>query len=143
MKNKILSTLTACTIVAGTLMSAPTASAETHYKPHVAIGGHAGMTLSRMSFSPSVPQGWASGVTMGVQASYSEERLVGVVGELNFSQHGWKEQFDDNPGLSYKRTLNYIELPVMTHIYFGPSRCKFFFAQKVQPEIRKRKQGSS
>lgn len=127
MKNKILSTLTACTIVAGTLMSAPTASAETHYKPHVAIGGHAGMTLSRMSFSPSVPQGWASGVTMGVQASYSEERLVGVVGELNFSQHGWEEQFDDNPGLSYKRTLNYIELPVMTHIYFGPSRCKFFF----------------
>lgn len=127
MRNKIFFRLAACAFVACMLTGVTPASAETHYKPHIAIGGHAGLTLSRMSFSPSVPQGWASGMTMGVQASYSEERLVGVVGELNFGQHGWKEQFDNNPGLSYSRTFNYIELPLMTHIYFGPSRCKFFF----------------
>lgn len=126
MNNKIFGRMAMCAFAAGVFAITPAAKAETHYKPHISVGAHGGMTLSRMSFSPSVPQGWASGMTMGVQASYSEERLVGVVAELNFSQHGWQEQFDDNPGLSYKRTLNYIELPLMTHIYFGPDRCKFF-----------------
>lgn len=103
------------------------ASAETHYKPHVSIGGHAGMSMSRMSFSPSVSQGWQDGIVMGVSARYSEEKIFGLIGELNFVQRGWKENFKDNPGLEYSRRLTYIELPVMTHIYFGTRRFKGFF----------------
>lgn len=101
--------------------------AQTHYKPHISIGGHAGMTMSRMSFSPSVPQTWNDGMVIGVSASYSEEKIFGLIGELNMAQRGWKESFEDNPGLEYKRTLTYLELPLLTHIYFGPKRVKFFF----------------
>ena len=98
-------------------------AAETHYVPHIAVGGHAGVSLSKMSFSPSIPQTWHTGTTMGVSLSYTEEKLVGILAELNFEQRGWKESFD-NAELQFSRTLNYIELPIMTHIAFGGPRMK-------------------
>ncbi|MDO5396010.1 MAG: porin family protein [Bacteroidales bacterium] len=107
-------------------MTAISAPAETHYKPHVSIGAHGGMNMSQMSFSPSVPQNWTNGIQIGVQARYAEEKIFGIIGELNFSQRGWKERFDDHPDLDYSRTLTYIDLPVMTHIYFGSNRFKGF-----------------
>lgn len=107
--------------------------AETHYKPHVSIGAHAGMTLSQYSFSPSFPQKWLEGMTMGVTARYAEEKLVGIIGEINISQRGWKENFEDNPELSFSRTFTYIQIPILTHIYFGPPRFKCFF--NLGPEI--------
>lgn len=115
------------TVAAMAFAAALTANAQVHYKPHMSVGGHAGMAMSQMSFSPSVPQGWENGMTMGVIFRYAEEKHFGVIGELNVTQRGWKESFDDNPGLEYSRSLTYIELPLMTHIYFGPRRCKFFF----------------
>lgn len=103
------------------------ANAESHYSPHISVGARAGMSMSRMSFSPSVPQSWQNGMVMGITARYAEEKIFGIIGELNFEQRGWKETFEDNPGLEYNRRLTYISLPVMTHIYFGPRRFKFFF----------------
>lgn len=100
--------------------------AETHYKPHVSIGFHGGTDMSKVTFSPSVKQGWERGFLMGVSVRYAEEKLVGIVAELNFAQRGWKEDFEEAP-LSYSRTFSYISLPIMTHIYFGPSRFKCFF----------------
>lgn len=102
-------------------------SAETHYKPHISLGGHAGIAVSRMSFAPEVPQSWQIGPMAGIVVRYAEERLVGIAAELNFVNRGWKELFADNPELSYSRTLSYITLPVMTHISFGSPRAKCFF----------------
>lgn len=102
------------------------AEAETHYRPHISIGGHAGMAMSQMSFSPSISQKWASGYTMGIQARYAEEKIFGLIGELNISQRGWEETFDEHPELQYSRRLTYISIPVMTHIYFGSNRFKGF-----------------
>ncbi|MGM9870719.1 MAG: porin family protein [Muribaculaceae bacterium] len=99
------------------------AMAETHYKPHIAVGVHGGMTLSKVSFSPSVPQKWGDGFTGGVSFSYSEEKLVGILAEINVVQRGWSENFEDSP-LTYQRTGTYISLPVMTHIHFGGKRVK-------------------
>ncbi len=108
------------------LMCALCAAAESHYKPHISVGAHAGMDMSRVSFSPSIEQKWQQGLTGGLQIRYAEERLVGLLAEINFTQRGWKENFEGT-SLEYSRTANYISLPIMTHIYFGPSRCKFFF----------------
>lgn len=120
-------TAVAGTLVAAACVMAPTAAhAETHYRPHISIGAHAGMAMGRMSFSPSVKQKWIDGVEFGVQARYAEEKIVGVVAELNLSQRGWAEQFDDQPELQYKRHLTYIDLPVMTHINFGSPRFRCF-----------------
>jgi opacity protein-like surface antigen len=108
------------------VLATMSANAETHYKPHVSVGGHAGMSLSQMSFSPSVEQGWQGGPMFGLRARYAEEKIFGVFAELNVDQRGWKENFDDNPELSYSRKLTYIDLPIMTHIYFGGKRSKCF-----------------
>ena len=108
------------------------ANAETHYRPHISIGGHGGISMGRMSFSPGVKQGWLMGPQMGVSFRYTEEKIFGLVGEINFVQRGWNETFEDQT-LQYKRTLNYITLPVMTHIYFGTQRFKGFF--NLGPEI--------
>lgn len=124
---KIIINICSVILAAGMAFLPSGASAQTHYKPHISVGGHAGMTMSRMSFSPSVPQSWNEGLVIGVSARYTEEKIFGLIGELNMSQRGWKESFEDNPGLEYKRTLTYLELPLLTHIYFGPKRVKFFF----------------
>ncbi len=108
------------------LISLLPAAAETHYKPHISVGGHAGATMSQVSFSPSVKQSWTNGLECGAQIRYAEERLVGILAELNIVQRGWKENFEEGP-LHYSRTSTYVSLPVMTHIYFGPSRFKCFF----------------
>lgn len=102
------------------------AKAQTHYVPHVWVGAHAGATLSEMSFSPSVKQSMVQGVTAGVSFKYAEERHVGLLAELNISQRGWKEDFEESP-FNYSRRLTYIELPVMTHIFFGSKKVKGFF----------------
>jgi hypothetical protein len=102
------------------------AKAQTHYIPHVWVGGHAGMTTSEMSFSPSVRQSMVQGMTAGLSFRYAEERHVGLIAEFNISQRGWKEDFEGAP-FSYSRRLTYMEIPVLTHIFFGSPKFKGFF----------------
>lgn len=125
-----------CSLVAAvcvTVFGLPSLKAETHYKPHISVGAHAGVGISRMSFSPSVPQSWLVGPQFGGQIRYAEEKIVGVMAELNVAGRGWKETFEDNPGLSYSRSLYYITLPIMTHVNFGTTRAKCFF--NIGPEF--------
>lgn len=106
------------------LFTTRNAAAETHYQSHISVGGHAGVALSQITFVPEVPQSWIMGPTFGVQIRYAEEKLVGVMAEINFVNRGWKETFEDNPGLEYSRTITYITIPIMTHISFGSRRAK-------------------
>lgn len=119
-------------VVAAVAAFCACATAQRTYTPEFYIGGKAGATLSRTSFTPSVKQGWLTGATAGIAARYTEERIFGLVAELNIRQCGWKESFDDKEDpiaaslFAYNRRLTYIQLPVMTHIYFG-RRVKGFF----------------
>lgn len=114
-------------------LSASGVYAQKHYREHLWVGFHGGMSMSRMSFSPSLDQKFHNGFTGGVTFRYAEEKIFGLIGELNIAQRGWQENFKDNPELSYKRTLTYITLPIMTHIYFGTRRFKGFV--NLGPEI--------
>lgn len=107
------------------ILATGAALAEEHYRPHICIGGRAGMSMASMSFSPSVKQGWAMGSCGYVTFRYTEEKLFGLIAELGWTTRGWKENFEEHP-FSYSRTLTYITLPVMTHIYFGSRRFKTF-----------------
>lgn len=66
------------------------------------------------------------GMTAGLSFRYAEERHVGLIAELNISQRGWKEDFEGAP-FSYSRRLTYMEIPVLTHIFFGSPKFKGFF----------------
>lgn len=108
------------------------ASGQTHYVPHVHVGGHAGMTLSNVSFHPSVQEKMLQGMQMGLSFRFAEERHVGLMAELNLEQRGWKEDLKDS-GLEYQHRLTYVQLPVLTHIFFGSRVVKCFF--NLGPEI--------
>ncbi len=69
------------------------------------------------------------GKTVAFTARYIEEKIFGLIGELVVTQRGWREDFGDDyrDQFHYDRTLTYIELPVMTHIFFGSRKVKGFF----------------
>lgn len=100
-------------------------TAQRYYSPDFSIGVKGGATLSQMDFMPHVRQSMTPGVTFGVMARYSEEKLFGLLGELNITQRGWAEDFRGLP-ISYSRHLTYIQLPLMTQIRFGWKRVKLF-----------------
>lgn len=102
------------------------ASAQRYYNPEFSLGVKGGVTLSEMSFMPTVQQSWLQGYTLGVTARYTEEKLFGLIAELNLSQRGWAENFGRDSELSYQRRLTYLQLPLLTHIYFGWPKVKFF-----------------
>lgn len=116
------------TLVCGLLLfgGVGSAVAQTHYKPHLSVGFKGGMTMSEMSFSPSVKQSFTDGTTGAVTFRYVEEKLFGLIAEFGWSQRGWKEKFEESP-CRYSRALTYLHLPLLTHIYFGSPRFKCFF----------------
>lgn len=104
---------------------ATSVTAETHYKPHISIGGRAAMAMSKVSFSPSVKQLWNNGTSGAVTFRYTEEKIFGLIAELGWQTRGWKENFEGAP-FSYSHSLTYVRLPLLTHIYFGSPRFKCF-----------------
>lgn len=100
------------------------AFSQTHYSSNVAVGVKGGIDLSRIFFSPSVKQGWPVNPTFGGMIRYIEENHFGLIAELNWVRRGWSENFEGLP-FSYRRNIDYIEIPVFAHIYFG-SQARFF-----------------
>lgn len=107
-------------------------AAQTHYEGNISVGGKVGATFSKINFNPSVQQSMINGMTAGVMIRYIEEKNFGLIGELNVTQRGWKEAFDDSD-FSFRHSFTYLELPIMTHIYFGNNRVKGFF--NLGPEL--------
>ena len=120
-----------CIILAATL-TIIAVHGQTHYEGNIAVGGKAGATLSRVRFNPSVPQTMLPGFMAGVAFRYMEEKHFGLIMELNMEQRGCKETFEGYD-LHYQRRFTYLQLPVLSHIYFGSDRFRGFF--NAGPEI--------
>ena len=85
-----------------------------------ALGANAGVTLSNVNFYTSVPQNQLIQGTGGLSIRYISEKHFGIQAELNYSLRGWEEKTDTVSRLNkYARSISYIELPVMTHLYFN------------------------
>jgi hypothetical protein len=101
------------------------AQAQTQeFRPEWNFGINAGVTLSQVAFSPSVPQEWLQQNTNGgLTARYISENNCGVQLELNYTLRGWKEKTDTvlHPN-RYARSLAYLEMPLLTHFYFNAGR---------------------
>lgn len=110
------------------------AVAATLFSDHnISVGAKGGMSLSRVNFQSSVPQKMISGAVVGATVRYIEENHFGLIGEVNFEQRGWNEDFSPLQGYSFKRQFTYIQIPLLTHIYFGSERARFFI--NAGPEI--------
>ncbi|HHX31697.1 MAG TPA: PorT family protein [Bacteroidales bacterium] len=97
---------------------------------YIGVGG--GAYASSVDFVPSIPQNQKIDFFGGVSAKYITQNHLGLIIEANYSRRGWEEEYDSESDFSYSRTLNYLEVPFMTHIYFGD---KARFIINVGPQI--------
>lgn len=117
---------------------------QNDFKPEWNVGFGFGTTLSNISFerNPSSFNPDAALGSMlktkndlrymgGISIRYISEKHLGMIAELNYSQQGWAQDLEDfnleNVGndFEYKHYLDYIELPILTHIYWG-NKTRFF-----------------
>ncbi len=112
---KLISTFVIITIAS---MTAAIAQRDITFDRELSVGVKGGVTIPNMAFSPSIEQKTWVGYTTGLMFRYTEEKIFGLIVELNFSQRGWDENFENDP-YNYRHTLDYIEIPFLAHIYFG------------------------
>jgi hypothetical protein len=97
------------------------------FKSEWNIGVNAGATFSSVDFMPRIKTKMLDGKTMGLSIRYLSEKNLGLQGELNYVEQGWKQDFVETDSIyAYSRSINYFELPILTHIYFG-DKVRFIF----------------
>lgn len=102
------------------ILSCTTSKAQlNNFRNEFYVGTGGGALFSTVDFMPVVSQQSMMGIYGGLSAKYITEKHLGLVAELNYTQRGWTEEFDAEQNFAYSRTLNYLEIPFMTHIYFG------------------------
>jgi hypothetical protein len=100
-----------------------TANSQNNFKKETNIGVKSGGTLNMLAFDPKVDLLVNFGYTGGLVFKHIEQKSLGIQIELNFLQAGWNEKM--NSPYSYSRRLNYIQLPLMTHVCIGEGKSKF------------------
>lgn len=121
------------------------------YRTDLAIGFNGGYSMSSIAFVPKVPQGQLGGMSAGFTARYTCEKyfksICALVGEVNLTQMGWKEDildFNDQPVplhndetqmLKYSRKMNYVQIPIFARLGWGRERKGFQFFFQIGPQI--------
>lgn len=121
-------------VVVAVALIALGARAQTHYSANISLGAQGGIDISRVFFTPNVRQGWPVNPMFGLRFRYIEENHFGLIAEVNYVRRGWSENFEELP-FRYRRDLDYIEIPVFAHIYFG-RRARFFINAGPQIAFR-------
>jgi len=98
------------------------------FKTELYIGVKGGMTFSKVRFYPNVVESFEQGNTGGIMFRLISEPHIGFQVEVNYTQKGWKED-----SIGYSRRLNYITVPVMTHVNIGKKA--FRFTLNLGPEV--------
>lgn len=107
------------------LLSIPSIQAQT------SIGIKQGATFSQvlfsdldLTFNTKFQQELQVGNFTGIAFKYFNQKHVGLQVELNFTQKGWTQVLAS--GEKFKSTLNYLQVPIMTHISIGNGKLKPF-----------------
>lgn len=101
--------------------------------PEIYVGAHAGAMASTMLFQPKVadidlkqvPLTWNGGLVF----RYAGHKVCAIQVEVNYMQRGWHETIvlDEYTMMDYTRQLDYVEVPLLMHLYFGKQRFRGFF----------------
>ena len=95
------------------------------FKQEFAVGASFGAGVSSISFVPTIPQRQLVGYHAGLTFRWITENYLGLQAEVNLSQQGWNELFDD-PAHRYIRRVNFVDIPFLTHIHTKGKRIRFF-----------------
>ena len=93
------------------------------FVPVLNMGIKGGTSFSQVGFDPPLDQTLTKGILAGVVFQYIDHAQVGIQAEFNYVQKGWTEQLDTIT--TFRRDLNYLELPFMTHVTLGNNNSKF------------------
>jgi len=107
-------------------MATSAAWGQTGAGRELSVGASFGLGLSTVSFVPKVPERALWGTHSGLTVRWLTEKHLGLVAEVNYGQEGWQERFDES-ALHYSRRLHYVDIPFLTHVYYGGRRARFFF----------------
>jgi hypothetical protein len=107
-------------------------NAQTTFRQEISAGASFGMGVSAVTFVPKVQENLLWGQHAGLTVRWLTETYAGLIFEVNYSQEGWDEHFDDAATWRYTRRLNYVDIPLLAHLYFG-NRVRFFL--NVGPKI--------
>ena len=103
-------------------------------RPEIYVGGHAGVMASTVLFNPSfdgmdILKSPLS-VNGGLVFRYAGHKVCAIQAEINYMQRGWREVGTD---VDYRRQLDYIEVPLLMHLYFGKKHFRGFL--NLGPQI--------
>ena len=106
------------------------------FKTELYIGASGGMTFSKVRFYPNIIESFQQGNSGGIMFRLISEPHIGFQVEVNYTQKGWKEDSIGNAGgtkIGYSRILNYVSVPIMTHVNLGNKA--FRFTINLGPEV--------
>ena len=98
------------------------------FKTELYMGATGGATFTKVRFYPSITESYLQGNSAGFMFRLISEPHIGFQAEVNFSQKGWRE---DSAG--YSRRINYVTIPIMTHINIGMKAVRFIL--NLGPEV--------
>jgi hypothetical protein len=96
---------------------------QNRFEPETHFGIKLGGNISALLSDPTISQKINTGLTSGVVFKHISQKSLGIQIELNYKQSGWNENLDSTN--TYKRRLNFIELPFMTHVNLGNQKTRF------------------
>ncbi|AZQ63220.1 PorT family protein [Flammeovirga pectinis] len=100
----------------------------------ISAGIKGGYTSSSVGFYPAVNRSAETAPTFGIVMKYNSEKYFGAQFEVNYATIGYKEfNKEDITEEVYERQFNYVQIPLLTHIYIGKRKFQFFIT--VGPEI--------
>jgi hypothetical protein len=109
-------------------------SAQYYCGPEIIVGAKSGAVLSTGAFTE--PNGVSPdqnsyyhhlGAFGGALFRYSGERYLAMQVEVNFMQRGFRSYGN------FSRTFNYVEIPLLAHVFYGAKRFRWFV--NFGPEI--------
>ena len=101
---------------------------QTDFKTELYMGVSGGTTFTKVRFYPNIAESYMQGYASGMMFRLISEPHIGFQAEVNFTQKGWKED-----SVGYSRRINYISIPIMTHINIGKKTVRFIL--NLGPEV--------
>ena len=103
------------------------------------VGVAGNMNINSMEFQPSIRQKFLNGWGGGLSLRYTSEKYFSMICatqlEVNFAQRGWEEDFDNGTDNSYRRVIDYVEIPLFAHLAWGKEECGLQFFLNLGPQF--------
>lgn len=106
-----------------TLFLTVNVNSQNDFETETYFGIKIGGNISGIISDPIIKQKIYTGLTSGLIFKHISQQGLGIQIELNFKQVGWNENLDSTN--TYKRRLNYIQIPFMTHVNLENQKTRF------------------